>query len=124
MDRRALLAGSLGLLAPPLGAGAQQDAKVYRIGFLGLFGRSPSPTWDAFLEGLRDLGWAEGKNIVTERRYAEGKPDRFRDLAAELIRLNVAVIVTSATPATVAAKNATTTLPIVMVAVGDPVGAG
>ena len=123
MNRRAFLTRlGLSLLAAPLAAEAQQAGKVYRIGFLGTV-ESPHG-WEAFLQGLRELGWAEGKNIVTERRFSEGKQERFRDLAAELVRLNVAVIVTSATPATLAAKNATTTIPIVMAAVGDPVGAG
>ncbi len=122
MERRTFMALVLGgLLAAPLSAEAQAG-KVYRIGLLSTF--ENSRTWEAFLQGLRELGWAEGKNVVTERRFSEGKQERFRDLAPGLVRLNVDVIVTSGTPATLAAKNATTTIPIVMTAVGDPVGAG
>ena len=116
------LAVILSVTLAPLAVEAQQAGKVYRIGFLGTI-EAPH-VWEAFLQGLRELGWAEGKNIVTERRFSEGKQERFGDLAAELVRLNVDVIVTSATPATLAARNATTTIPIVMAAVGDPVGAG
>ncbi len=122
MERRRfieLIAG--GLLAAPLAASAQQAGKVYRIGILGTF-ENPR-AWEAFLQGLHELGWAEGKNIVTERRFSGEKQERLRDLAAKLARLNVDVIVTATTPATLAAKNATTTIPIVMLA-GDPVGAG
>jgi ABC-type uncharacterized transport system substrate-binding protein len=112
MERRTFMAlVSGGLLAAPLSAEAQAG-KVYRIGLLSTF--ENSRTWEAFLQELRELGWAEGKNVVTERRFSEGKQ----------VRLNVDVIVTSGTPATLAAKNATTTIPIVMAAVGDPVGAG
>jgi len=123
MITRRVFVGSLtgALLAAPLAAEAQQAGKVYRIGLLGTF-ENPSG-WKAFLQRLRELGWAEGKNIVMERRFSEGKPERLRDLAAELVRLNVDVIVTSQTPPAQAAKNATTTIPIVMI-VGDPVGTG
>jgi putative tryptophan/tyrosine transport system substrate-binding protein len=121
VDRRTWLMGSLGLLAAPLAGEAQQPGRMYRIGFLGTF---PSPIWKALLQGLRDLGWAEERNIAIEARFSEGKQERFPDLAAELVRLNADVIVTSAGPATLAAKNATTAIPIVMVAVGDPVGIG
>ena len=112
---------ALALLADLPAAEAQQAGRVYRIGVLGT---SDAPSWQAFVEGLRELGWAEGKNILTERRFSEGKQERLPDLATELVRLNVDVIVTSTTPPTLAAKNATTTIPIVMVAVGDPMGAG
>jgi ABC-type uncharacterized transport system substrate-binding protein len=121
MDRRTFVVGAVSILATPPGAEAQPVRKVYRIGFLGT---SPSPPWEAFLKALRDLGWAEGQNIVTEPRFSEGKQERFPDLAAELVRANVDVIVTSAGPATLAAKNATTVIPIVMVGVGDPMAAG
>ncbi len=123
ISRRAFISSVAGgLLATPLAAEAQ-PARVYRIGFLG----TTPPTadsWGAFLEGLRAHGYVEGQNIIIERRFSEGKQQRFRDLAAELVRLKVDVIVTSGTPATLAAKNATTTIPIVMAAVGNPVGAG
>jgi ABC-type uncharacterized transport system substrate-binding protein len=104
---------------------AQQPGKVPRIGFLG----NSTATLEAnliapFREGLRDLGYVEGKNIVIEWRWAEGKYERFPTLIAELIASKVDLIVTAGTPATVALKKATTTLPLVMIAVGDPVGSG
>jgi putative ABC transport system substrate-binding protein len=113
------------LLAFNFQAEAQQPAKVPRIGFLG----NSTPTLEAnligpFREGLRDLGYVEGKNIVIEWRWAEGKYDRFPTLIAELIASKVDLIVTAGTPATIALKKATTTLPLVMIAVGDPVGTG
>jgi putative ABC transport system substrate-binding protein len=112
-------------LALSVPAGAQQRGKVPRIGFLGnstaaLEGNLIGP----FREGLRDLGYLEGKDIVIEWRWAEGKYDRFPALIAELIASNVELIVTAGTPATIALKKATTTLPLVMIAVGDPVGTG
>jgi len=106
-------------------AEAQQTGKVPRIGFLsaGSFSSTRS-TVEAFRQGLRELGYIEGKNIVVEYRSGEGKPERLPDLAAELIRLKVDVIVTQSTPAAVAAKNATTTIPIVMTSLSDPVATG
>jgi len=83
-----------------------------------------SPLLDAFRQGLRELGWVEGQNIAIEYRFAEGRFDRLPDLAAELVRLKVDIIVAQPTPAAVAAKNATKTIPIVMISVGDPVGLG
>jgi putative tryptophan/tyrosine transport system substrate-binding protein len=122
MDRRRFLLTSLaGALAAPLGAGAQQAGRVYRIGFLG--GGSPSgnaPHVAALRLGLRDHGYLEGKNVTLEFRWAEGKYDRLPALAAELIRLNVDIIVTQGTPAALAAKQATTTIPVVMTIVGNP----
>ena len=115
----------LGLLAAPLRAEAQQAGKVYRIGYLG--GRSALPTTEvAFREGLRELGYVEGQNLVIEYRSAEGKRKRLPDLFAELVRLKVDVIVPSpAPPAIRAAQRATRTIPIVMAGVHvDPVGAG
>src|SRR3989449_11309833 len=126
MERRtfmAMLTG--GLLTAPLAAEAQQAGKVPRIGFLSL--TSPSdrpPLLDAFRQGLRELGWVEGQNIVIDYRYAEGRVDRLPDLAAELIRLKVDLIVSEYTQGATAAKNATGTIPIVMIAVRDPVGTG
>src|SRR6266567_6599300 len=117
---------TLSLLAAPLAADAQQAGKVPRIGYLGL--TSPSdrpPLLDAFRQRLRELGWVEGQNIVIDYRYAEGRVDRLPDLAAELVRLKVDLIVASAgTQAATAAKNATETIPIVMIYVRDPVGTG
>ena len=117
------LAGSL--LTAPLAAGAQQAGKVPRIGFLGLNNRSDgSALLDAFLQGLRELGWVEGKNIVIEQRWADGRSDRLPGLAAELVRLKVDVIFAVSTSAAVAAKSATSTSPIVSATMADPVGLG
>src|SRR5262249_41884049 len=116
-----------GAAAWPLASRAQQQAgKVPRIGFLGLTSPSDRPSLlDAFRQSLRELGWVEGQNIVIEYRYAEGRVDRLPDLAAELVRLKVDLIVASAgTQVATAAKNATETIPIVMIFVRDPVGNG
>jgi putative ABC transport system substrate-binding protein len=83
-----------------------------------------SPLLDAFRQGLRELGWVEGQNIVIDYRFAEGRFDRLPDLAVELVQLKVDIIVAQPTPAAAAAKNATKTIPIVMISVGDPVGLG
>jgi putative ABC transport system substrate-binding protein len=113
------------LVAAPIAPEAQQPGKVARIGFLSSTPRAPSPHLrEAFRQGMRDLGYVEGQNIVIEDRDAGGNLQRLRDLAAELARLNVAVIVTADTPAAQAAKQATTTIPIVMAASADPVGTG
>ena len=106
-------------------AEAQQAKKVPRIGFLGGNSRSTNPARiEAFRQGLRELEYVEGKNIVIEWRYAEGKPDRLPALAAELVHLKVDVIVTAGPPPTRAAKQATSTIPIVMALDDDPVGSG
>jgi putative ABC transport system substrate-binding protein len=110
------------LIALPLTPMAQQPAKTYRIGFLG--GGSRSRDFEAFRQGLRDLGWLEGKGLVIEPRYAEGHVDRLAGLAAELVDLHVDVIVASTSTVAQAAKQATRTIPIVMIGVGDPVGLG
>jgi len=113
------------LLALGVTAEAQQPTKVPRIGFLsGLSPSSISARVGAFRQGLRELGYVEGKNIVIEWRYAEEKPDRLPALAAELVHLKVDVIVTSAPPNTRAAKQATVTIPVVMAFDDDPVGNG
>jgi putative tryptophan/tyrosine transport system substrate-binding protein len=118
----------LGGLGAPHGVLAQQPGKVWRIGFLGSRSRStpanPDAYYDAFVDGLRELGYAEGKNLVIEWRFADGKYELLPALAAELVRWNPDVIVTQATPATDALKHATGTIPIVFIAVGDPVGRG
>ncbi len=114
---------ALGILSAPLAADAQRPAKVPRVGLL-LTGSPPSATAGPFRHGLRDLGYVEGQNIAIEERWAEGKHERLPDLAAELVRLRVDVIVTPGTPPTLAAKDATRTIPIVMVFVADPVGQG
>jgi putative ABC transport system substrate-binding protein len=113
------------LLALPLSARAQQAKKIPRLGLLSPFSPSDTELWhQAFRQGLRDLGWIEGKNISIEYRYADGKSDRLADLAADLVRLQVDIIVTAVTPDALAAKNATKTIPIVMAASGDPVASG
>jgi putative ABC transport system substrate-binding protein len=106
-------------------AHAQQPTKIPRIGFVGA--ASPyaiAARIEAFRQGLRELGYVEGRNIIIEYRYAEGKYDRLPALAAELVRLKVDIIITGSEPATRAAKEATVTIPIVMTQVGDPVGSG
>jgi putative tryptophan/tyrosine transport system substrate-binding protein len=109
----------------PVTARAQQAGKVYRIGFLANDPAIPmQPAGQAFLDGLREGGFIEGGNIIIERRFAEARPDRYAKLVAELIRLDVDVLVTSAEEATLAAKRATTKIPIVMMNVSDPVGQG
>jgi putative ABC transport system substrate-binding protein len=117
---------ALGLTLAPLStAAAQPPEKVPRIGFLGPRTRSDGGGYvDAFLQGLRDLGWVDGKTIVIEYRWAEGKSDRVPDLVAELVRLKVDVILAGSSAVAVAAKNATGTIPIVMATGGDPVGLG
>jgi putative ABC transport system substrate-binding protein len=125
MDRRALLAGAAAFLAAPLAADAQAPAKVPRIGLL--LGPTPAvgaPYLEYFRQGLRELGHVEGQNIAFEYRFAEGKYERLPTLAAELVRLNVDVIVTSAGPVPRAAKQATSTIPIVLTSQIDPVAAG
>ena len=123
VERRAFIVGTLGLLAAPLAAEAQQPARVPRIGYLES-GSPGTPLVEAFRQGLRDLGWIEGQNIAVEVRAAEGKYDRLPELAAELVRLKVDVIFASSTPAALAAKHATTTIPIVIGRAADPVGVG
>jgi len=104
-------------------AEAQQPKKVPRIGFLGL-PSGPGPGEEAFLQGLRDLGYIEGQNITIEYRWAAGKVDRLPALAEELVRLKVDIIVGRATPVIQALKNATTTIPVVMMGAADPVRTG
>jgi putative tryptophan/tyrosine transport system substrate-binding protein len=126
MERRAFLgvvAG--GLLAAPPAVEAQTVGKMYRIGYLGY----SSPTLERdlveeFRQGLRNLGYLEGQNLVLEYRSAGGKREQLPELAAELVRLKVDVIVTLATPAALAAKQATNTIPIVVAVMADPVGDG
>ena len=129
MDRRAFLETfALGILLAPRAADAQQAQRIPRLCYL-----FPGPagtgldeprirTW--FLQGLRDLGYAEGQNITIDRLYADGQFDRFPTLAAECLRLKADIIISGSTPATQAAMKATRTTPIVMMPLGDPVGAG
>ena len=111
------------LLAVPLAAAAPPSGQVYRIGILST---DPplAPLWEALLDGLRERGYSEGRNLVFERRFSEGKAERFPELAAELVRLRVDCIIVPTTPAALAAKHATQTIPIVMTTAIDPVGAG
>jgi len=122
MDRRAFISGvTLGLLAAPLAAAAQQAGKVYRIGILETIPAAQNAANLAALrKGLRDLGYVEGRNLIIEYRSADGRAERFPDLASELVRLKVDLIVTRGTPAARAAKNATGTIPVVMATMGDP----
>jgi len=122
MDRRTFIRGVAGgLLAAPLAAHPQQAAKIYRIGIL-----EPVPAaqnaanLEALRKGLRELGYVEGRNLVIEYRSAGGRAERFPDLASELVRLKVDLIVTRGTPAARAAKNATETIPVIMATMGDP----
>jgi putative tryptophan/tyrosine transport system substrate-binding protein len=115
---------TVGLLAAPLAAQAQQADRVFRIGVLGHSSASASAgRIEAFRQGLRDLGYVEGKNVALEYRWSEGKQDRMPELAKELVRRKVDVIVTHSVGG-LAAKHATTTIPIVLAVAGDPVGAG
>jgi putative ABC transport system substrate-binding protein len=123
MDRRAFISGAAAVLAAPLAAEAQQAAKIFRIGYLAT---NPTPHFqEAFRQGLRDLGYVEGRNLVIEDRDAEGKPERLPALAAELVALKVDVIVAPAsTLAALAAKQATRALPVVFIGTADPVTSG
>jgi putative tryptophan/tyrosine transport system substrate-binding protein len=126
MDRRRFV-GALagGLAAASSVTDAQPATKVYRIGFLALAtGESAIGIFQALKDGLRDLGYVDGRNIVFDPRYGEGRQERLPDLASELVRLRADVIVAGTNPAVAAAKRATTTIPIVMASVADPVGAG
>ena len=110
-------------VAWPLAARTQQSGKIHAIGLLSPASRSPSVV-PALFDALAELGWIEGKNLVVERRYAENRLERLPELAAELVRLNVEVIVANGTLGPLAAKRATSTIPIVMTAAGDPLGSG
>jgi putative ABC transport system substrate-binding protein len=127
MDRRGfLLTWLAGALVAPLVVEAQPTGSIHRIGYLGIASAiAPQrPVVEAFRQGLRELGWVEGQTITVDYRFAEGRFDLLPDLAAELVRLKVHIIAAGPTPAAVAAKNATGTIPIVMWGVGDPVGLG
>jgi putative ABC transport system substrate-binding protein len=123
-NRRAFLATLTGgILAAPLAAWAQQTGKVYRIGWLGNAPPTSPPLQrqsEAFLQGLRDHGFVEGQNVTIERRYSEGREDRHTAFVAELVQMKVDLIATATSAAAHAAKQATSTIPIVMVAVANP----
>src|SRR5215471_18432252 len=119
-----LAVGAL-LIALCIPVGAQQAGKIFRIGFLDATTASGSAVLiDAFRQELSKLGWIEGKNITIEYRFAEQKPERMSDLAAELVRLKVDLIVVSGIGVALAAKKVTATIPIVMTRAGDPVALG
>ena len=122
MDRRKFLACTVGLLGVPLAAEAQEAGRVYRVGLLHQ-GSSRGGLMSRTLSGaLREFGWIEGKNVVIEPRYAEGQTEKLPALAADLVRLNIDVIVTNTNSETLAAQQATASVPIVMLFGLDPVG--
>ena len=124
MKRRVFLGAlSACLLAAPSAAEAQQAGKVYRVGYLSAGSReSNEPLYQVFLRGLSGRGWIEGQNLIVERRWAEGRNQRLPALAAELVQRKVDVIVAVAEAAALAARDATKSVPVVMLLVGDPVG--
>jgi putative ABC transport system substrate-binding protein len=126
MDRRVFISGITGgLLAASLAAEAQESTRVWRIGFLGSGSYSSGdPRVEALRRGLRELGYAEGRNLVIEFRWAGGNANRLPVLAAELAKLKVDAIVTQGTQATDAARRSATTIPIVFAVAGDPIGTG
>src|SRR6266545_3284613 len=124
IGRRKFLATLGGALAWPLAAHAQQPAKLPTIGLLGAATPSTTSPWiAAFVQRLREFGWVEGRNIVMEYRWAEGRTERYAEIAAEFVRLKVDVIVTAGA-AVAAAKQATSVIPIVFAVASDPVGSG
>ena len=122
MDRRAFIAGVAGgLLIVPLALRAQQAGRIYRIGVLeAIPAAQNTANLDALRKGLRELGYVEGRNLVIEYRSADGRAERFPELASELVRLKVDLIVTRGTPAATAAKSAAGAIPVVMATMGDP----
>ena len=126
MDRRTFIRGVVGnVLAASLAAKAQQPGKTYRLGYLSTPTRqSVERVVEALLRKLRELGWVEGQNLIIEYRWAEGNVERLPELAAELVRLKVDIIVAPAGSAALAARNATRTIPIVTIFAGDPVELG
>jgi ABC-type uncharacterized transport system substrate-binding protein len=123
MERRAFVAGSVGLLAAPLAAAAQERGKIPRVGVL-VAESAPHPFTEAFRSGMRELGYVEDRNIAIEWRYADGLFSRAVELATELVRLHVDVIVAHHTPAVRASMNVTSSIPIVMSPAGAPLQAG
>jgi len=124
MERRRFMAVAVGGLAVPLAAEAQPAGKPYRVGVLSAGPAVANPAIQAFREGLQALGWVEGRNIAIESRFADGRMDRLASLAADLVRLDVQVIVAGPSTVAQAARQATATIPIVMTGVGDPVKLG
>ena len=123
--RRVLLMSLAGAVARPLAAHAQQARRLPTIGLMGSGTAAAQKPWTAaFVQRLHELGWSEGRTVAIEYRWAEGRSERFAEIAAEFVRLKVDVIVTHNTPPTVAAKKATTEIPVVFATAGDPVGSG
>jgi putative ABC transport system substrate-binding protein len=122
MDRRQLLVVlGKGALAAPLAGFAQQQGKVWRVGMLETISTAANTAnLGAFRQGMRERGFVEGRNLVIEYRSADGRGERFPELATELVQMNVDLVVTRGTPAAVAAKNATRSIPVVMASIGDP----
>jgi putative ABC transport system substrate-binding protein len=116
-----MLAIAGGLTAWPLRADAEASGKIWRMGFIS---QGYEKFYDALFEGLREFGYAEGRNLVVERRYAEGHAERFQDFAAEMVRLNVDIIIVTTTPAALAIKKATATIPVVFPNAISPVESG
>ena len=121
MRRREFITLISGAASWPLAAFAQHAGKMWRIAFIT---HAHQSIYEILFERLRELGYVEGQNIIIERRYAEGRAERFQEFAAEMVRLKVDLIITTTTPAALAAKNATTTIPIVIPTAIDPVGTG
>ena len=124
MNRRETMIALVAFGAAPLAAEAQQASRIARVGYLATSGATSPHLREAFRQGLRDLGYVEGRSVVLEIRDAEGKPERFPAFAAELVALKVDVIVTTSTTGTLAAKQATETVPIVFAVAADPVPDG
>jgi putative tryptophan/tyrosine transport system substrate-binding protein len=125
LKRREFITLLGGAAAWPLAASAQQSGKLPTIGFLGQSTRSATSEWTAaFVQRLRELGWIDGRNVAIEYRWGEGRNERFAEIAAEFVRLKVDVLVTAGTPQVLAAKQATSVIPIVFAVAGDPVGTG
>jgi ABC-type sugar transport system substrate-binding protein len=121
MRRREFLGALGGAAAMPLAARAQRAGKVWRMGFIA---HGHERFHDELIEGLREYGYEEGRNLIVERRYARGQAERFKESAAELVRLNVDVIIVDTTPAALAVMNATKTIPIVLPNAIDPLNSG
>jgi putative ABC transport system substrate-binding protein len=125
ISRRALVAGCVALVTTPFAVESQPGGKIYRIGTLTRGGREAAAPYNRALEeGLGVLGWVAGRNVAFEHRYADLKPERYAELASELVRLGVDVVVAPSTPAALAVRQATRTIPIVTTSAVDPVGAG
>jgi ABC-type uncharacterized transport system substrate-binding protein len=124
-NRRAFIAGALAVLSAPLAAQEKPPARIYRVGMLDIVSApANAANLNEFRKGLRELGYVEGKNLLIEHRSAEGRSDRYRELAAELVKLEMDVLVTRGTPATLAAKAAPGDVPVVTAMVVDPVETG